>query len=142
MRAIRWVLAAACAAWGLINLVPLAVTFGTKAGWMRLPPELSRLPELTQALSWWQVAIWAVMIALYLFVAWRLTRGRGALGAFVLAFAVELARWLPMQALPVYRKVFTHAELQERYAAFGVLAVIGILIWLTERRGAPSPSNE
>jgi hypothetical protein len=137
MRVLRVVLAILCGFWGLLNLIPLVVTFGAKAGWVRLPPELAQLPELAGALSWWQAAIWLVMIALYLAVAWRLVRGKSALGMFVLAFVTELVRWLPMQELPVYRQIFTQAELHERYVAFGVLVLIGLLIWWSER-GVPS----
>jgi hypothetical protein len=97
-------------------------------GW---PPQLHLLAE---QIPWWGLSVWALMVALYLVVGQALFRGRPAFGLFALAFVTEVVRWVPMYALPAYTKTWTAGELGFRYIAFGVLVVIGVIIWGTERR--------
>jgi hypothetical protein len=134
MRILRWVLALLLIFWGLVNIIPLATTYGYKAGLLRLPPDVMRLAPLAKVLDWWQAAVWAVVVGLYVLAGWRLIRRKPAFWVAVSAFVAELLRWLPMQSLDVYRHVFTPSELLARYVAFAVLALSGAAIWWIERR--------
>jgi hypothetical protein len=137
MRVTRWILAILCGSYGLINVVGLVVTYGAKGGWLPLPSNMPQLAPLVEAVYWWQAPLWLAVIILYLVVALRLIRGRSAFGVYILAFVVDLVRWLPMRQMEVYGRTFTRAELQGRYVAFGVLILMGAIIWLTERRRPP-----
>jgi hypothetical protein len=134
VRVLRWISALLCGAYGLINIVPLVVTYGAKAGWLPLPNDMPELARLVDVVAWWQAVVWLTVIILYFMVAWRLIRRRAALGIFVLAYLTDLLRWVPMRAMKVYAQTFTAAELEERYIAFGVLLLIGAAIWWIERR--------
>lgn len=134
MRVLRWVLGLLIMVFGVINLVPLFTTYGYKAGWVRLPPEWRRIAPLAQALDWWQALVWLAVVALYIFAGWRLLRGRPAFVALAAALLVELVRWLPMQGLAMYHRIFTPAELDERYAAFALLVLALGLVWWIDRR--------
>ncbi len=134
MRVLRWPLGALVIFWGVINVVPLVTTYGYKAGWVHLPPDFIRIAPLAQALSWWQALVWLAVVGLYIFAGWRLLRDRPAFGALFVALLVELLRWLPMQGSALYRRVFTPAELHERYASFVLLVLALGLVWWIDRR--------
>jgi hypothetical protein len=135
MRELRWALGLPIIFWGLINLVPLVTTYGYKAGWVRLPLDLVRLAPLAQELSWWQALVWLAVVGLYVFAGWRLICGRPAFGVLSAALVVELVRWLPMQGLAQYRRTFTPAELEFRYAVFALLVLaLGWVWWIDRRR--------
>jgi hypothetical protein len=138
MRALRLVLSVLIAGWGLVNLLPLISTVGIKLGWFPVPPGLpANLRLLSGQIPWWGLAVWLVMIVMYLLVARALMRGRPAFGLFVLAFVTELVRWVPMYALPIYTQTWTSGEMRFRYSAWGVLFAIGFTIWWVERKKRP-----
>lgn len=141
MRPMRLALSVLTAVWGLVNLFPL---FGTIAGKLGPIPVLPGWPvnlrQLLEQIPWWDVAVWAIMIVLYLLVARALKRGRPAFGLYVLAFVAELVRWMPVYTLPIYTQTWTSGELRFRYIAWGVLVVIGAAIWWTERKQPPTPA--
>jgi hypothetical protein len=142
MRASRVILAIPTAGWGLINLLPLAFTVSVKQGWVEIPPDF---PEnfriLAGQIPWWGLTVWAVMIVMYLLVAWALLRDRPAFALYVVAFVTELVRWVPMYLLPAYAQTFG-AYLQFRYIAWAALVVIGAHIWWVERtRSLPGASG-
>jgi hypothetical protein len=95
VRVTRWILAILCGFYSLINVVGLVVTYGAKGGWLPLPSNMPQLAPLVEAVSWWQAPIWLAVIILYLVVALRLIRGRSAFRVYMLAFVVDLVRWLP-----------------------------------------------
>jgi hypothetical protein len=135
MRVLRWGLGLLIIFWGMINLVPLVTTYGYKAGWVRLPPDLAGLAPLAQVLNWWQALVWLAVVGLYVFAGWRLFRDRPAFGVLAAALIVELVRWLPMQNLALYRRAFTSAELHERYEAFALLVLaLGWVRWIDRQR--------
>lgn len=137
MRPLRLVLSVLTAAWGLVNLFPLLGTIAGKLGPIPvLPGWPANLRLLLEQIPWWDVAVWAIMIVLYVLVARALKRGRPAFGLYVLAFVAELVRWLPVYTLPIYKQTWTPGELRFRYVAWGVLVAIGASIWLIERTQA------
>jgi hypothetical protein len=141
MRALRLTLAILTAGWGLFNLLPLIVTVGIKLAWFPVPPGSPvQLRFLAEQIPWWGLAVWVVMIVIYLVVARALMRGRSAFGLFVLAFVTELVRWVPMSALPIYTQTWTAGEMRFRYIAWGVLVMAGAMIWWAERR-SPLPAR-
>jgi hypothetical protein len=122
---------------GLFNLLPLIVTVGIKLGWFSVPPGSPvKLRLLAEQIPWWGLAIWVVMIVMYLVVARALMRGRPAFGLFMLAFVTELVRWVPMYALPIYTQTWTSGEMRFRYIAWAVLVIVGTIIWWADRRSA------
>lgn len=134
-RVLRWVLAGAVGGWGLANLLPLIGTAGMKAYRWPVPPDWPpQLAQLAQQIPWWGLAVWGVMILLYLAAARALIRGRSACLLFVLAFLTEIVRWVPMYLLPAYTQTWTGGYLQFRYIAWAVLAVTGLLIAWADRR--------
>jgi hypothetical protein len=134
MRALRVILAILTAGWGLINLLPLIGTIGLKLGWFPVPPDWpANLRLLADQIPWWGLAVWTVMVAMYLLVARALLRERPAFGLFVVAFVTELVRWLPMYRLPAYAQTWNASEMRFRYVAWAVLVVIGAFIWWVER---------
>jgi hypothetical protein len=135
MRALRLILAILTAGWGLVNLLPLISTVGIKLGWFPVPPGWSaNLRLLAEQIPWWGLAVWLVMIVMYLLVARALMRGRPAFGLFVLAFVTEVVRWVPMYSLPIYTQTWTSGEMRFRYIAWGVLVLVGVVIWWAEPR--------
>jgi hypothetical protein len=139
MRILEMVLGILCAAYSMVNVVPLAVTFGAKASWIRLPAELSALAPLVKAVAWWQAVVWLAVVVLYLTVAWLLMVERPAFGMFLVALIFDGIRWIPMQRLAEYRLAFTSGNLQVRYIGFALLAVIGVLtLWIDHVRGMAS----
>lgn len=141
MRHVRLVLAFLSGLWGLVNLFPLLGTIAGKLGPIpQLPGWPVNLRSLLEQIPWWDVAVWAAMIVLYLLVARALQRGRRALGLYVLAFGAELLRWLPIYLLPIYAQTWSPGELRFRYVAWGVLLVAGAAILWTEHQQSPTPS--
>ena len=135
MRAMRVLLAIITAGWGLSNLFPLIGTIGIKLDWFPLPPDLpANFRVLAAQIPWWGLAVWVVMVVLYLVVARALLRDRPAFGLFVAALATELVRWVPMSLLPAYSQTWSAGELRFRYIAWAVLVLIGAIIWWVERR--------
>jgi hypothetical protein len=141
MRALRWTLAILTAGWALANLPALATTVVVKLGWSAVPPGLpASFRLLAEQIPWWGLTIWTLMIVMYLLVTVALLRGRPAFGLFVLAFVTELVRWVPMYWLPAYTQTWTPAEMRFRYVAWGVLVVVGVLVWWAEHR-RPLPAQ-
>lgn len=140
MRPLRLVLSVLTAAWGLVNLFPLLGTIAGKLGPIPVPPGWPvNLPVLLQQIPWWDVAVWTLMIVLYLRAAWALARGQRAFGVYVLAFVMELVRWLPVYTLPIYTQIWTSGELRFRYIAWGLLALMAAAIGWIERRWPQKP---
>jgi hypothetical protein len=108
MRAWRITLSVLTAAWGLLNLFPL---LGTIAGKLGPIPQMPGWPVdlrlLLEQIPWWDVAVWAAMIVMYLLAALALKRGRQAFRLYVVAFIAELVRWLPIYSLPIYTQTWT-----------------------------------
>jgi len=122
-------------AYGLSNLAPIGSNALYKAGGLRNPPaDLARMVPLWEATPWWQLAVWTGIVALLLVVAWRLIRGRTALGLYVLGLLAQTAFWWVMHAGAAYQQAFTPAELQMDYDMLLAIALVGVLIWWTERR--------
>ena len=141
MRALRLTLSVITAAWGLVNLFPLLGTIAGKLGPIpQMPGWPVNLRLLLEQIPWWDVAVWAAMIVMYLLVARALKRGRPAFRLYVVAFIAELVRWLPIYSLPIYTQTWTSGEMRFRYIAWCVLVAVGAAIWWTERKRSPTPS--
>jgi hypothetical protein len=122
-------------AYGLSNLLPIASNVAYKAGAMGQPTgEMARMVPLWEATAWWQLGLWTAVAALLMLVAWRLVRGRPALGLYVATLAADAVLWWLMQSGAAYQQVFTPADLQMDYDMLLAMAVVGVLIWWAERR--------
>jgi hypothetical protein len=69
--------------------------------------------------------------------AWRLFRGGKAFAVYLAGYLVDLVQWWFMQGSEAYKRSFTPQELVLDYYILGALAVVGALIWFTERRRRP-----
>lgn len=134
MKFLRWVLGALVLAYGALCVLMGGLEAAWKFGKLKtVPAELQRLVPLWDATPLWQLALWGAGALLLLATAWRLFTGGRAFGVFVLAVAAEVGLWWFMHALPAYQTVFTKAELRYDYYTWGAMAVIALLIGVTER---------
>ena len=162
MAFIRWILALLTVAYALFNgIAPVSTALyklqtDWPAGWAAAQKALSfpgfslggagtnRFTPLMDATNWLQVAMWLLADLLYLIAAIRMigTRGSSAFSTFALALLLDVATWLTFKRLPIYNQIFSTNDQQQVLAIFGVLAVIGGLVWLTRRkrgRARPQP---
>ncbi|MDO9223103.1 MAG: hypothetical protein Q7U20_05235 [Caulobacter sp.] len=134
MKILRWVLGALVLAYGAMCVLMAGLNLAYKLGKLAtVPADLQRMVPLWEATQMWHLALFGVGGLLLLMTAWRLFTGGKALGVFILAIVVEVAVWWFMHNLPAYQTVFTKAELQYDYYTWGTMAVVAVLIWLTER---------
>lgn len=134
MKLLRWVLGALLLALGALSALMAGLNLAHKLGKLStVPADLQRMVPLWDATPMWQLALFGATALLMLVTAWRLFTGGKALGVFVLAVAAHVATWWFMHGLPAYSTVFTKAELRYDYYTFGAIAVVGVLIWLSER---------
>jgi hypothetical protein len=140
MKYLRWALGVLLAFYGLWTLYPLGMTAAHKLGRLgEIPTEAQRFIPLMVATPWWQVALWAVGVGLYLATAVRLFRGGRALTLFGGAFVVDLANMAIMRSSEVYARTFTADELAMDYYVVAFLVAAGLAIWWSERgRSAPT----
>jgi len=142
MRILRYLLGALIGAYALFSLFPIATDAAFKLGMFDNPTgEVARMIPLWQATAWWHLALWLVVVALFLVAAWRLLRGRRATAPYAAAFILDMALWATMKTLPAYGQVFTPAELELDNYTLAFMVACGVLIWLSERRRAqPAPA--
>ena len=134
---VRIALGAVVGAYGLFSLVPITVNALYKAGAMPRPSaEAAQRVALWEATPWWQLGLSAAIVALFLTIAWRLVRGRPALGLYVAALFGNAVVWWVMHSAAAYQQVFTPAEVQMDYDLVLGFAVAGASIWWLERRVA------
>jgi hypothetical protein len=139
---VRVVLAGLVGAYGLSNLVPIAANVLYKAGAMpHLGAEAAQRIELWTATPWWQLGVWTAIVAMFLAVAWRLLRGRPALGLYVAALVGDTVRWWIMHSAAAYQQVFSPTEVQMDYDIILGMAAVGAAIWWLERRGSGAPAS-
>ncbi len=135
MRYLRWAIAALLAVYCLWSLMPLGGTAAWKAGLLELPPEQAKYQPLMESTPWLQLALWAVVIGLYLYVVWRLARGRPAFRIYAAAFVLDMVNYAWVRATGVYDDVMGEALMAD-YAIIALLLAGGGYIWWSERRGA------
>lgn len=137
MRAMRWVLAVLVALYALMSAMPAAFTVLHKLRLLRLPEMVRTHGALMDAMSWPQVALWWLVVALFLAVAWRLAFVRGqARLLFLVAFVLDVVGWLWMQG-PAYDATFPPGQRQSDLAIIAAMAVVGLLVaWVERRRPA------
>ena len=134
MKILRWVLGALVLAHGALSALMAGLNVAHKLGKLTaVPAELQRMVPLWDATPWWQLGLWGAAALLLLVSAWRLFTGARAFGPLLLAVAASVASWWFMHNLPAYQTVFTKAELQYDYYTFGVMAVVLVLTWVTDR---------
>lgn len=137
MKYVRILLGVLVGLYALMGLYQLGMTVGHKTGLVTVSGDAARMIPLMQATAWWQAAVWLASLVLLLAAAWRLL-GRGkALGLYLAGFVLNVGGWLTVQRTEAYQQVFSPAERQLDYYLLGVMVVIGLLIWLTERSRAP-----
>jgi hypothetical protein len=142
MRVLRIALGFVVGAYGVFCIFPIAANALYKAGQMPAPGgEAARMVPLWEATPWWQLAVWAAIVALFMLVAVRLIRGRAALGLYLLAIVADRALWWVMHAGEAYQQAFTPAELQLDYVTLAAMVLVAVLIWVAERRPAPRPAS-
>lgn len=134
MKYLRIALGVVAGAYGLFCLFPLLSNAAYKLGMMHdLKGDAARMVPLWQATPWWQLAAWLAVVTLFLAAAWRLIRGRRALGLYAAAFVADACLWWVFQSGAAYRQVFSPAELQFDYYMLGAMLLVGALIWWAER---------
>lgn len=134
MRAMRWALAVLVALYALMSAMPAAFTVLHKLRLLRLPEMVRTHGALMDAMSWPQVALWWLVVGLFLAVAWRLAFVRGqARLLFLGAFVLDVMGWLWMQG-PAYDATFPPGQRQSDLAIIAVMAVVGLLVAWVERR--------
>ena len=122
-------------AYGLSNILPITSNVLYKAGTLGQPRgDMARMAPLWEATAWWQLGLWTAVVALLMLVAWRLLRGRHALGLYVATLTADAALWWVMQSGAAYQQVFSPADVQMDYDMLLAMAVVGVLIWWVERR--------
>ncbi len=95
-----------------------------------------RFVPLMQATNWLQIALWLLADILYILAGLRLfgLRPRGAVPVFAVAFLLDVAVWATFKRLPIYDQTFSAAEQQQDFMIFGVLILVGIVMWFAGRR--------
>jgi hypothetical protein len=142
MKVLRMALGLVVGAYGVFCLFPIAANALYKAGQMPPPAgEAARMVPLWAATAWWELALWTAIVALFLVTGFRLVRGRPALGLYLVVIVANGALWWVMHAKEAYQRAFTTAELQTDYVMLVATVVVGVLIWLAERRPAAHPAS-
>lgn len=141
MKFLRIALGLVVGAYALFSLFPIGTNAAYKLGLLHASGDEARLIPVWEATPWWQLAVWAALVAFFAHVAWRLIRGRAALTAYVAALVMDAALWWTMQTQPAYQEAFTPAELQIDYLTLLSMAVVGGLIWWAEGRGRGAGLN-
>lgn len=137
MRYLRWAIAALLTIYCLWSLIPLGGTAAWKAGLVELPADQVRYQPLMEATPWLQLALWAVVIGLYLFAAWRLVRARPAFRIYAAAFVLDVVNYAWVRATGVYDDVMGDAITTDYLILAGLFAV-GVYLWWSERGGRPA----
>lgn len=136
MKILRVALGVIVGAYAVFDLVPIVGNAWYKAGLLNpVPEDLARMIPLWDATAWWELAVWSAVVALWITAAWRLIRGRSALGLYLGALLVDAVLWWVMHATPAYQQVFTPAELREDYVILLVTGIVAAAIWRVERSG-------
>jgi hypothetical protein len=152
MAFLRGLLALLAIAYGLFNTVAPISTALYKlqgkwpAGWTMAQKALSYPPfnagasadrfiPLMQATNWVQIGLWLLADLLYIVAGFRLIgrQPRSAFPVFLVAFILDVATWFTFKRLAVYDQTFSPAEQQQDYVIFGVVVLLGALIWLVGR---------
>jgi hypothetical protein len=153
MSFVRWILALLTVAYGLFNAIAPASTLLYKlqgqwpAGWAAAQKLLafptfsmggagtSRFEPLMQATNWLQVAMWLLADLLYIVSALRMigARPKGAFAVFAVAFLLDVVTWLTFKRMPIYNATFSAQDQMMDLMIFGVVAVVGALVWLFGR---------
>jgi len=134
MSLLRWVLNLLIGGWGLYNLMPILSTVAHKTGNLKpVPAEAQRFIPLMDATQWWHLGVWGALVLLLLAASWRIFSGGKAALLLAIATVLNAGLWWVFQGLPVYKQVFTPAELQADYYILGGMAVATLVAWLTER---------
>jgi hypothetical protein len=154
MAFIRWILALLTIAYALFNAIAPVSTLLYKLqtqwpqGWAAAQKALSfptftlggvganRFTVLMQATNWLQVGMWLLADLLYIVSAFRLMgrRSRGAAPVFFVALLLDVATWLTFKRMAVYNATFSANDQNQDLVIFGVVAVLGVLVWLTGSR--------
>ncbi|HEV2532705.1 hypothetical protein [Phenylobacterium sp.] len=142
MKILRLALGVVVGAYGLFCLFPIVTNVAYKAGAMPHPDgDGARMAPLWAATPWWQLGVWAAIVGLFLAIAWRLIRGRPALGLYLVALVSDTALWWIMHSGAAYQQVFTPAEVQLDYDTVLGMAVVGAAIWWVERPALGGPAS-
>jgi hypothetical protein len=128
----------------IVGLVVLAYALASLAGagaiaayrfdaWS--PPDAvsSAARDLMGAMSWAQLAIWAVAIALYLVVAIKLLRRVKTFIFWSGAFLLDVVNWLWLRAEGWYDAAIPVGLIYADYAVLGVNLLVGVAILLLRR---------
>jgi hypothetical protein len=142
MRILRMALGVLVGAYGVFCLFPIAANVLYKTGQMPNPKgDAARMVPLWQATSWWELAVWTAIVVLFFIIAFRLLHGRPTFSLYLAAIVADGALWWVMHASEAYQQAFSPAELQTDYLMLAGMALVGVLIWLAERRPAPHPAS-
>jgi len=129
-------------AYGVFCVFPIAANVLYKLGQMVAPTgDAARMIPLWKATAWWELAVWAAIVVLFLIIGSRLILDRPAFGLYVLAVVADGALWWVMHATEAYQQAFTPAELELDYVMLAGMFLVGLLIWVADRWHPPRPAS-
>jgi len=122
----------------LRNLYYFALTVGDKTGAMPLTGANAGFKPFTDALAWWQIAIWTVLIIAYVIATLRLFRGGKATVPLAVGFVLDAASLIIMRGMATYQQIVP-ADVQQMDIICVVAVLVGlVVVWWTERSSAPT----
>ena len=133
MKSVRIVLGVLVALYALMGLYNFGTGAAVKAGAMALPAAMARYGPLIEAMAWWHVAALLATMLVYLVAAWRLVRGGKALIPYLAAAGLDIALLAYSKTLPVYREIFSPAEMQMEFIFIAVILAGLAIVWWSER---------
>lgn len=133
MKFVRIVLGVLVALYALMGLYNFGTGAAVKAGAMALPAGMAKYGPLIEAMAWWHVAALLITMLIYLVAAWGLVRGGKALVPYLAAAGLDIALLAYSKTLPIYRQIFSPAEMQMEVIFVCVILVGLAIVWWTER---------
>ena len=93
----------------------------------------SKFQLLMQATNWLQVGMWLFADLLYIISAVLLlgSRKRNAAPVFFVGLLLDVATWLTFRRMTVYAMTFSPTDQELDLIIYGIIAVLGGLVWLT-----------
>ncbi len=93
-----------------------------------------RFIPLMDALPGWVIALQCIAGALFLVSAWKVLRDRrAAFAPFAAALILAVVTWCFQKRIPVYDTLFSARHLQGDYVIFGILTLLGVVLWHVSR---------
>jgi len=138
MKYLRWALGVLLGLYVLRNLFYFTLTVGSKTGAMPLTGDNTAVGPFVDALAWWFIALWAVLIVAYTIAAFRFIRGGKATIPLLVAVVLDAVTLFIMRGMTTYQQLIP-ADVKQ-LDLIGVIVMVAVLAitWWTERGAAPA----